>query len=105
MKTKINIMSIVVAFGIVPNMCLTALAVNYPDALIEVTEKKITCNVRIDDDFSDSRVLVVMNAEESSRLKDYSAADFPEIKNIRVKDLSAGAKAILTNNCFKELAT
>lgn len=80
MKTKINRMSIVVALGTVLNMCLTTLAVNYPNALIEVTEKKITCNVSIDDDFSDSRVLVVMNADESSRLKDYSAADFPEVK-------------------------
>ena len=59
-----------------------------PFAPLKVSEEKIICNASIVDDFSDSRVLVVMNAEESSRLKDYSDADFPEIKNIRVKDLS-----------------
>lgn len=52
---------------------------------LEVSEERIICNASIDDDFSDSRVLIVMKADESSRLKNYSDADFSEINNIRLR--------------------
>ena len=95
MKRPKQFVCILIAVLTIVSLSFTAFAVNLPDTTIEVSGEKIICNASIDDDFSDSRVLVVMNADESSRLKDYSAADFPEIKNIRVKDLSAGAKAVL----------
>ena len=95
MKRSNRFISILIAVLTIVNLSFTAFAVDLPDTSLEVTEEKIICNASIDDDFSDSRVLVVMNAEESRRLKDYSAAVFPEVKNIRVKDLSAGTKSVL----------
>lgn len=95
MKRSNQFISILIAVLTIVSLSFTAFAVNLPDTTIKASEEKIICNASIDDDFSDSRVLVVMNADESSRLKDYSAADFPEVKNIRVKDLSVGTKSVL----------
>lgn len=70
---------ILVAVLTVLNLTSTAFAVTIPDTSFEVSEEKIICNASIDEDFSDSRVLVVMNGDESSKLNDYTAADFPEV--------------------------
>ena len=70
---------ILVAVLTVLNLTSTAFAVTIPDTSFEVSEEKIICNASIDEDFSDSRVLVVMNRDESCKLNDYTAEDFPEV--------------------------
>ena len=95
MKRKYRIIGLLIAISTVLSLTSTAFAVTIPDTSFEVSEEKIICHASIDEDFSDSRVLVVMNDDESSKLNDYTAADFPEVKNIKVKDLSAGAKSVL----------
>ena len=78
MKRKYRIIGLIIAISTVLSLTSTAFAVTIPDTSFEVSEEKIICNASIDEDFSDSRVLVVMNGDESSKLNDYTAADFPE---------------------------
>ena len=61
-------------------LCLTIF--NMPlisDAEEEFVEEKVHCEVNIDDDFSDERVIVVLRNEISRQLRDYTPEDFPEI--------------------------
>ncbi len=45
----------------------------------EYVEQKIFCNATIEDDFSDDRVLIVLNKNESQSFKAYQASDFSNI--------------------------
>lgn len=54
---------LLIAISTVLSLTFAVFAVTIPDTSFEVSEKKIICNASIDEDFSDSRVLVVMNAD------------------------------------------
>lgn len=95
MKRSKQTINILVVISTVFSLVMTAFAVNLPETSIDISEEKIQCNASIDEDFSDSRVLVVMSRDESCKLNDYTAADFPEVKNIKVKDLSSGTKSVI----------
>lgn len=79
MKRSKQTINILVVISTVFSLVMTAFAVNLPETSIDISEEKIQCNASIDEDFSDSRVLVVMSRDESCKLNDYTAADFPEV--------------------------
>ena len=55
----------------------------------EVFEEKIYCKATIDDDFTDDRVIIVLNLETTRQFREYTTEDFPEIDCAQVYDLSA----------------
>jgi len=52
-------------------------------------EEKIYCKATIDDDFTDDRVIIVLNRETTRQFREYTTEDFPEIDCVQVYDLSA----------------
>ena len=62
------------------------------EATIETDEQKIYSNATIEQDFSDRRVIVVMNNEASLELNDYTVEDFSEINCKEIQDFSSATK-------------
>ncbi len=60
-----------------------------------IAEEKVYSKAAIEEDFADDRVLVVLNAETSKKLADYNEMNFSELRNIKIRDLTAGTKAVL----------
>lgn len=57
----------------------------------------------IDDNFSDDKVLVVLNKEASFRSKEYTKYDFEDIGCIKVEDLTSSATDSIINNLDNDL--
>lgn len=55
----------------------------------EEFEEKIYCKATIDDDFTDDRVIIVLNREITRQFRKYTPEDFPEIDCAQVYDLTA----------------
>ncbi len=59
----------------------------------DVPEEKIFSTATLEDDFADDRVIISLTNAASLKLKDYTAADFPEIQGVSVEDLTTATAA------------
>ena len=57
-----------------------------------IVEEKSFSTATLEDDFADDHVIVVLNNKASLNFKEYSPADFTEVKCVAVNDLSTGAR-------------
>ena len=55
----------------------------------ERVEQKVYNKATLEDDFTNDRVIVVLNRETTRRFKNYTPKDFPEIDCVQVNDLTA----------------
>lgn len=63
----------------------------------ELIEEKVFCKATVAEDFSEDRIIVVLNNSTSLMLSTYSALDFPEISCDSVIDLTNGICEMLKN--------
>lgn len=67
-----------------------------------ITEEKIYYQGTLDDDFNDDKIIVVLSKEETSKYKDYSLDDFPEIDCESVSDLTQSIVNKIKSKGFDE---
>ena len=70
---------------------------------INYNEEKIYANIFAEEDYDLNSVIVILNNETSSMLKEYECKDFIEINPKDVKDLTYGTKEILKNQMENKL--
>lgn len=61
-----------------------------PESVVAIsTEGKVYCTATVEEDFADSRVLLVLSQNASNQTKEYTVADFADYGCIAVTELNA----------------
>lgn len=67
---------------------------------------KYYCHATLEDEFADDKVIIMLNSEESLKLKDYTVEDFSDIATVySVTELTSYTKELLKKNYSDEYLT
>ena len=97
MLTFKKLSSFVLSVVMICSLCASGFAFGVFATETTESEEKVYCEATLADDFSDSRVLVVVDSLTSWKLEDFSLSDFAEVDCTAVKNLTA-----LTQECLRE---
>lgn len=93
MKKIVKLFEFVVLFGLMLSIALTFMfSANLMHAsamgMEERSEKKTYCEATLEDDFSDDKVIIVLNKEATRKFITYKPKDFSEVNCIAIDDLT-----------------
>lgn len=99
MKKLAFFLAVILMISALPG-CNRSADAPYAPSGLGVMEEKRYSNATMDDDFADDRILVTIQNDYSLAFHTYTPEDFPEIKCVKVEELTSGEyeKAIVEGN-------